>query len=138
VRQSIKDCVLSHMSKTTPEKERLLTAILNELCIKIEYYMHIHKGVDWSDVLDHIQRASDTTNLDRKHAESNLVVTKWNNVRKSRSKRTLTDIKYEEINARINELELIMTDIYGIQDTKAPQADLRTLLRCLQTASVDG
>jgi hypothetical protein len=57
---------------------------------------------------------------------------------KSRSKRTLTDIKYEEINTRINELELIMTDIYGIQDTKPPQADLRTLLRCLQTASVDG
>ena len=139
--QSIKDYVLFHMSKTyttVSEKERMLTAILNELFTKIEHYLYIHQRVDWSDVLEHIERARNTTNLDRKHAESNLVVTKWNNVRKRRSKRTLTDIKYEEINATINELELIMTDIYGIQDTKAPQADLRTLLRCLQTASVDG
>jgi hypothetical protein len=38
----------------------------------------------------------------------------------------------------MSDLDEIMTNIDEIEDTKAPQADLRTLLRCLQTASVDG
>lgn len=130
--------IMSQTHTTSPENLKLLKTTLYELFDKIDHYMCMKPHVGWDGVLKHIHNARDEEDLFTKYAESNLAVKNWNNVRNNRKQRTLTDVKYEQINELMFDLEQIIQDIHEIQDTKAPQADLRKLLRCLQTASVDG
>lgn len=164
MRHSIKECTQSYMSKTyttSAEKERLLTQTLNGLFDKIDHYMYIKTHVDWHDVLQHVKKARDATDLDTKHVQSDWSIAKWKNVRRSRMNSTRTDVQYEAIDAEMRLLESIMKHIDQREDTMRPwvrvhdqdevtlqaqnpslretqTADLRKLLRSMQTAPVDG
>lgn len=129
----------SECMSSQKDMNRKLENTLSELFDKIDHYLYHHRLVNWDDVFKNIKNAYTTNDLDTKHQQSRLALWNWRKVRSSRLQgRTLTDIQYEEINDLMSVLDEIMTNIDEIEDTKAPQADLRTLLRCLQTASVHG